>query len=111
VGSPQLAYTAALGCSGFVSWTANFAPEQSVELLDAADACDFIKVREIIAKTTRLYEFAGVCARNGGRDRNPDCDRSRTAAQAPGHTSACASTSRRAAAARIRCESHLSVSY
>jgi len=68
LGDLQFAYTAALGCPGFVSWTANFAPELSVELLEAADACDFRRVREIIAKTGRLYEFAGVCARNRGRD-------------------------------------------
>ena len=50
------------------TWTANLAPELSLELLDAADACDFHRVREIVAKTGRLYEFAGVCARHRGRD-------------------------------------------
>ena len=68
LGDLQFAYTAALGCPGFVSYTANFAPELSLALLDAADACDFRKVREVIAKTGRLYEFAGVCARRRGRD-------------------------------------------
>jgi 4-hydroxy-tetrahydrodipicolinate synthase len=68
LGDLQFAYTAALGCPGFVTWTANFAPELSLELLDAADACDFRAVREIIAKTGRLYEFAGVCARRRGHD-------------------------------------------
>jgi 4-hydroxy-tetrahydrodipicolinate synthase len=68
LGDLQFAYTAALGCPGFVTWTANFAPELSLELLDAADACDFRAVREIIAKTGRLYEFAGACARRRGHD-------------------------------------------
>jgi 4-hydroxy-tetrahydrodipicolinate synthase len=68
LGDLQFAYTAALGCPGFVTWTANLAPALSLELLDAADACDFHRVREVIAKTGRLYEFAGVCARRRGRD-------------------------------------------
>ena len=68
LGDLQFAYTAALGCPGFVSWTANLAPWLSLDLLDAADACDFRRVREIIARTGRLYEFAGVCARHRGRD-------------------------------------------
>lgn len=68
LGDLQFAYTAALGCSGFVSSTANFAPELSIELLDAADACNFARIREIIARTGKVYEFAGVCARNRGRD-------------------------------------------
>jgi 4-hydroxy-tetrahydrodipicolinate synthase len=68
LGDLQFAYTAALGCPGFVTWTANLAPELSLDLLAAADACDFHRVREIVAKTGRLYEFAGVCARRRGRD-------------------------------------------
>jgi 4-hydroxy-tetrahydrodipicolinate synthase len=68
LGDLQFAYTAALGCPGFVTWTANFAPQLSLALLEAADACDFRRVREIIAKTGRLYEFAGACATNRGRD-------------------------------------------
>jgi 4-hydroxy-tetrahydrodipicolinate synthase len=68
LGDLQFAYAAALGCPGFVTWTANFAPELSLALLDAADACDFRRVREVIAKTARLYEFAGQCARRRGRD-------------------------------------------
>jgi 4-hydroxy-tetrahydrodipicolinate synthase len=68
LGDLQFAYTAALGCPGFVSWTANFAPELSVELLEAADVCDFRRVREVIAWTGQLYEFVGICAGNRGRD-------------------------------------------
>jgi 4-hydroxy-tetrahydrodipicolinate synthase len=68
LGDLQFAYTAALGCPGFVSSTANFAPELSLALLEAADACDFLRVREIIAKIGPLYEFAGICARRRGRD-------------------------------------------
>lgn len=68
LGDLQFAYEAALGCPGFVTWTANFAPELSLALLEAADACDFVRVRSIIARTARLYEFAGACARNRGRD-------------------------------------------
>ena len=68
LGDLQFAYEAALGCPGFVSWTANLAPDLSLALLDAADAGDFGTVREIIGKTGRLYEFAGVCARHRGRD-------------------------------------------
>ena len=68
LGDLQFAYTAALGCPGFVTWTANLAPELSLELLDAADACDFRRVREIVAKTGRLFEFAGACAGRRGRD-------------------------------------------
>jgi len=68
LGDLQFAYVAALGCPGFVSWTANFAPELSLALLEAADACDFRRVREIIGRTGRLYEFAGVCAQHRGHD-------------------------------------------
>ena len=68
LGDLQFSYTAALGCPGLVTWTANLAPNLSLELLEAADACDFRRVREVIAKTGRLYEFAGVCARRRGRD-------------------------------------------
>jgi 4-hydroxy-tetrahydrodipicolinate synthase len=68
LGDLQFAYAAALGCPGFVTWTANLAPQLSLDLLEAAGACDFLRVREIIAKTGRLYEFAGVCARRRGRD-------------------------------------------
>ena len=67
-GDLQFAFEAALCCPGFVSWTANFALEVSLALLEAADACDLPKVREIIAKTRRLYEFAGICSRNRGAD-------------------------------------------
>jgi 4-hydroxy-tetrahydrodipicolinate synthase len=68
LGDLQFAYEAALGCPGFVSWTSNFAPEYSLALLDAADAEDFGRVRDIIAKTGRLYEFVGTCAQHRGRD-------------------------------------------
>ena len=68
LGDLQFAYEAALGCPGFVSWTANFAPEYSLALLDAADAEDFGRVRDIIAKTGQLYEFVGTCAQRRGRD-------------------------------------------
>lgn len=68
LGDLQFAYTAALGCPGFVTWTANFAPGLSLDLLEAADACDFSRVREVIARTGRLYEFASACARRRGRD-------------------------------------------
>lgn len=68
LGDLQFAYTAALGCPGFVSWTANFAPELSLALLEAAGACDFLRVRDLIAKIGPLYEFAGICARRRGRD-------------------------------------------
>lgn len=68
LGDLQFAYTAALGCPGFVTWTANLLPGLSLDLLEAADRCDFVRVREIVARTGRLYEFAGVCARRRGRD-------------------------------------------
>ena len=68
LGDLQFSYEAALGCPGFVSFTANFAPELSLELLEAADDCDFRRVREVISKTGPLYEFANICARNRGRD-------------------------------------------
>lgn len=68
LGDLQFAYTAALGCPGFVTWTANLAPQLSLDLLEAADSCDFRLVRDIIARTGRLYEFAGTCARRRGRD-------------------------------------------
>jgi 4-hydroxy-tetrahydrodipicolinate synthase len=67
-GDLLFSFEAALGCPGFVSWTANFAPELSIGLLEAADACDFRRIREIIAKTGRLYEFVGLCAKRRGRD-------------------------------------------
>ncbi len=68
LGDLQFAYEAALGCPGFVSWTANLMPDLCLDLLDAADRCDFMKLREVIAKTGPFYEFAMVCARNRGRD-------------------------------------------
>jgi 4-hydroxy-tetrahydrodipicolinate synthase len=68
LGDLQFAYTAALGSPGFFSWTANFAPDLSLQLLEAADACDFRRIQEIIKKTGRIYEFAGLCARDRGRD-------------------------------------------
>jgi 4-hydroxy-tetrahydrodipicolinate synthase len=68
LGDLQFAYEAALGCPGFVTWTANLAPALSLALLEAADACDFRRVREIAEKTGRLYEYAAVCARRRGRD-------------------------------------------
>lgn len=68
LGDLQFAYEAALGCAGLVSWTANFAPDYSLALLEAADAGDFNRVRDIIAKTGRLYEFVGTCAQHRGRD-------------------------------------------
>ena len=68
LGDLQFAYEAVLGCPGFVTWTANFAPDYSLALLDAADANDFARVRDIIGKTGRLYEFVGACTRHRGRD-------------------------------------------
>ena len=68
LGDLQFAYVAALGCPGFVSWTANLAPELSLALLEAADACDFRRVREVIGKTGQLYDFVGACAQRRGRD-------------------------------------------
>lgn len=68
LGDLQFAYAAALGCPGFVSWTANFAPQLSLDLLDAAGACDFNRVREIISRSGRLYQHAGICSRRRGRD-------------------------------------------
>jgi 4-hydroxy-tetrahydrodipicolinate synthase len=68
-GSVSSSYAApALGCPGFVSMTANFVPELSLALLEAADACDFLRVRELMVKIAPLYEFAGICARHRGRD-------------------------------------------
>ena len=67
-GDLMFAFEAALGCPGFVTWTANFAPGLSIELLEAADACDFLRVRRVIARVGRLYEFVGVCAQRRGRD-------------------------------------------
>ena len=68
LGDLQFAYEAALGCPGFVSWTANLAPGLTLALLEAADDCDFQQVREIAGRTGRLYEFAGKCAQSRGRD-------------------------------------------
>lgn len=68
LGDLQFAYTAALGCPGFVTWTANFAPMLSLDLLEAADAGDFGRVRELIGRTGRLYAFAAACAHRRGRD-------------------------------------------
>ena len=68
LGDLHFAYQAALGCDGFVTWTANFVPELSLALLDAADECDFAAVREIAAKTARLFDFATECAVSRGRD-------------------------------------------
>jgi 4-hydroxy-tetrahydrodipicolinate synthase len=68
LGDLQFAYTAALGCPGFVSWTANFAPDLALALLEAADAVDFKRVREIAARTGRLYTFAARLGQARGRD-------------------------------------------
>lgn len=68
LGDLQFSYEAALGCPGFVTWTANILPEWSLALLDAAGACDFARVRRIIAGTGQLYDFVGACARRRGRD-------------------------------------------
>jgi 4-hydroxy-tetrahydrodipicolinate synthase len=67
-GDLLFAYEAALGCPGFVSWTANFAPGLSLDLLEAADRSDFATIREVTARIAPLYEFAGACSRNRGRD-------------------------------------------
>ncbi len=67
-GDLLFAYEAALGCPGFVSWTANFAPNLSLDLLEAAERSDFATIREVIAKVGPVYEFAGLCSRNRGRD-------------------------------------------
>ena len=68
LGDLQFAFEAALGCPGFVSWTANFTPELSLSLLDAADEGDFERVRSIIGRTGRLYEFTATCCLHRGRD-------------------------------------------
>lgn len=68
LGDLQFAYEAALGCPGFVSWTANFAPDHSLALLDAADSGDFARVRSIISDSGRLYDFVATCAQHRGRD-------------------------------------------
>ena len=39
-----------------------------LELLEAADSCDFQRVRQVTERTAPLYEFANFCARNRGRD-------------------------------------------
>lgn len=67
-GDLLFAFEAVFGCQGLVTWTGNFAPELSLDLLEAAHACDFAKVREAVAKVGPFYEFVGVCARNRGRD-------------------------------------------
>ncbi len=68
LGELQFAYEAALGCPGFVTAVANLAPELSLSLLEAADRCDFVAVRQIMTKIGRWYDFISVCARNRGRD-------------------------------------------
>lgn len=68
LGDLQFAYEAALGCPGFVTWTANFAPELSLQLLEAADRADLHTMRETVARTGRLYDFVGTCAQHRGRD-------------------------------------------
>lgn len=67
-GDLTFAFEAVMGCPGLVSWTANFAPELSLDLLEAAHACDFARVREAAGKAGPFYEFATVCARHRGRD-------------------------------------------
>jgi 4-hydroxy-tetrahydrodipicolinate synthase len=68
IGEVQFAFEAALGCPGFVTSVANLAPELTLDLLEAADRCDFVAVRQIIAKIGRWYDFIAACARNRGRD-------------------------------------------
>jgi 4-hydroxy-tetrahydrodipicolinate synthase len=67
-GDLLFAFEAVLGCPGFVTWTANFAPALSFALLEAAEACDFRRVREVVEKTGRFYDLLGACCRNRGRD-------------------------------------------
>lgn len=68
LGDLQFSYEAALGCPGFVTWTANILPDWSLALLDAADACDFPRVRRIVAGAGQLYDFVGACALRRGHD-------------------------------------------
>ncbi len=68
LGTIPFAYSAALGCPGFVTWTANFAPELALRVLDAAHAYDFRQVRELIDNIGPLYEFVDTCARRHGPD-------------------------------------------
>jgi dihydrodipicolinate synthase/N-acetylneuraminate lyase len=68
LGDLRFASTAAPGCPAFVSWTANFVPELSLERLDAADACDFRRVHKIIGRSSRPYDFAGIRTLNRGSD-------------------------------------------
>jgi len=48
---------ALMGCPGYISSTANYAPEISLELLDAAVKRDFEKVWEIVEELGPLFEF------------------------------------------------------
>jgi 4-hydroxy-tetrahydrodipicolinate synthase len=68
IGEIQFACEAALGCPGFVTSLANVAPELCLSLLEAADRCDFVGVRRIVAKVGRWHDFISKCARNRGRD-------------------------------------------
>jgi 4-hydroxy-tetrahydrodipicolinate synthase len=68
LGEIPFAYSAALGCPGFVTWTANFAPELALQLLDAADVYDFRRVRELIDNISPLYAFVEACAHRHGPD-------------------------------------------
>jgi len=68
IGEVQFACEAALGCPGFVTSLANLAPELTLSLLEAADRCDFLAVRQVMEKIGRWYSFIAACARNRGRD-------------------------------------------
>jgi len=66
LGEQMFSFVAVYGCPCFVSGKANFAPDLSYSLYQAAAARDFNKVVEIIDSMTPYSKFGGKVAANHG---------------------------------------------
>jgi 4-hydroxy-tetrahydrodipicolinate synthase len=62
----MFSFQAVYGCPGFISYAANFAPELSYSLYEAAVARDFKRVTELINLVDPLFGFASKVTANHG---------------------------------------------
>jgi len=65
-GEEVFSFEALYGCPGFISSVANFAPELSYSIYEAAVARDFDKVTELVNSKAPFYSFIGKAAMNHG---------------------------------------------
>ncbi|MBA7700168.1 4-hydroxy-tetrahydrodipicolinate synthase [subsurface metagenome] len=68
LGELMFSFEAVYGCPGFISGMANFAPELSYSVYEAAAARDFNKVAEIINSMTPFSSFGAKVTANHGPD-------------------------------------------